>query len=147
MIFKLSFVICSHMTLVYIRVRVFLVPELRSCAVGLTWQFRPTNGCNIITEETLNGGKNDTLCPNQAAENRTDVTPDTRSRLSASFRMSVSAPKGLASSGQKPIAEIIHPLSAAEEPLSITVNIGGDKVESSDFGVLITTRECKEDWT
>ncbi|XP_068609038.1 sorting nexin-30 [Brachionichthys hirsutus] len=32
--------------------------------------------------------------------------------------MSAGAPKGLASSGQKPIAEILHPLSAAEEPLS-----------------------------
>ncbi|XP_074474949.1 sorting nexin-30 [Sebastes fasciatus] len=32
--------------------------------------------------------------------------------------MSVGAPKGLASSGMKPIAEILHPLSAAEEPLS-----------------------------
>lgn len=42
--------------------------------------------------------------------------------------MSVGAPKGLASSGQKPITEILHPLSAAEEPLSVTVNVGGDKV-------------------
>lgn len=44
--------------------------------------------------------------------------------------MSAAAPRGLASSGQKPIAEIVHPLSAAEEPLSITVNAGGDKVDS-----------------
>ncbi|XP_033502503.1 sorting nexin-30 isoform X1 [Epinephelus lanceolatus] len=44
--------------------------------------------------------------------------------------MSVGAPRGLASSGQKPIAEILHPLSAAEEPHSVTVNIGGDKQEA-----------------
>lgn len=43
--------------------------------------------------------------------------------------MSVGAPRGLASSGQKPIAEIIHPLSAAEEPLSLSVSVGGDKVK------------------
>ncbi|KAK5878697.1 hypothetical protein CesoFtcFv8_024083 [Champsocephalus esox] len=41
--------------------------------------------------------------------------------------MSVGAPRALASSGQKPITEILHPLSAAEEPLSVT--IGGDKQE------------------
>ncbi|KAK5900659.1 hypothetical protein CgunFtcFv8_025601 [Champsocephalus gunnari] len=41
--------------------------------------------------------------------------------------MSVGAPRALASSGQKPITEILHPLSAAEEPLSVTV--GGDKQE------------------
>ncbi|XP_076019782.1 sorting nexin-30 [Genypterus blacodes] len=45
--------------------------------------------------------------------------------------MSVGAPKGLASSGQKPIAEILHPLSAAEETLSpvldVTVSGGKDK--------------------
>ncbi|XP_063745574.1 sorting nexin-30 isoform X3 [Eleginops maclovinus] len=41
--------------------------------------------------------------------------------------MSVGAPRALASSGQKPITEILHPLSAAEEPLSATV--GGDKQE------------------
>ena len=45
--------------------------------------------------------------------------------------MSVGAPRGLASSGQKPIAEILHPLSAAEEPLSVTVNVGEDKVGSA----------------
>ncbi len=45
--------------------------------------------------------------------------------------MSAGAPRGLASSGQKPIAEILHPLSAAEEPLSVTVNVGGDKVRSA----------------
>lgn len=45
--------------------------------------------------------------------------------------MSVSVPKGLASSGQKPITEITHPLSAAEEPLSISL-ITGDKVQSSE---------------
>ncbi|KAF7655505.1 hypothetical protein LDENG_00055000 [Lucifuga dentata] len=45
--------------------------------------------------------------------------------------MSVGAPRGLASSGQKPIAEILHPLSAAEETLSpaldVTVSGGKDK--------------------
>lgn len=50
--------------------------------------------------------------------------------------MSVGAPRGLASSGQKPITEILHPLSAAEEPpLSpgpdVTVTVGGDKVGSA----------------
>lgn len=44
--------------------------------------------------------------------------------------MSVGVPKGLASSGQKPITEIPHPLSAAEEPLSIALNAGGEKVPS-----------------
>lgn len=48
--------------------------------------------------------------------------------------MSISAPRGLASSGQKPITEILHPLSAAEEPLSpgpdVTVSGGRDKVGS-----------------
>ncbi|TNM91861.1 sorting nexin-30 [Takifugu rubripes] len=41
--------------------------------------------------------------------------------------MSVGVPKGLASSGQKPITEITHPLSAAEEPLSISLSAGGEK--------------------
>ncbi|KAM9424608.1 sorting nexin-30 [Pholidichthys leucotaenia] len=45
--------------------------------------------------------------------------------------MSVGAPRGLASSGQKPITEILHPLSAAEEPFSlgpdVTVSAGGEK--------------------
>ncbi|CAG04895.1 unnamed protein product, partial [Tetraodon nigroviridis] len=41
--------------------------------------------------------------------------------------MSVSAPRGLASSGQRAITEITHPLSAAEEPLSLPVSAGGDK--------------------
>lgn len=67
--------------------------------------------------------------PFKTAQNRTDVTPDTRPRLPVSCKMSAGAPRGLASSGQKPIAEIVHPLSAAEEPLSITVSAGGDKVD------------------
>ncbi|KAI3361971.1 hypothetical protein L3Q82_012322 [Scortum barcoo] len=41
--------------------------------------------------------------------------------------MSAGAPRGLASSGQKPITEILHPLSAAEEPLTVPVSGGGDK--------------------
>lgn len=45
--------------------------------------------------------------------------------------MSAGAPRGLASSGQKPITEILHPLSAAEEALSpgpdVTGTVGGDK--------------------
>ncbi|KAM9735310.1 sorting nexin-30 isoform 1-T1 [Menidia menidia] len=45
--------------------------------------------------------------------------------------MSVGTPKGLASSGQKPITEILHPLSATEEPLSpgpdVTINYTGDR--------------------
>lgn len=45
--------------------------------------------------------------------------------------MSISAPRGLASSGQKPITDIPHPLSAADEPLSIPVNAGGEKVHKA----------------
>ncbi|XP_027881133.1 sorting nexin-30 isoform X2 [Xiphophorus couchianus] len=45
--------------------------------------------------------------------------------------MSVGAPRGLASSGQKLITEILHPLSAAEEPLSpgqdVTISAEKDK--------------------
>lgn len=78
--------------------------------------------------------KKASLClrsPLPAAENRTAFTPVTRPRLPASCRMSVGAPRGLASSGQKPIAEILHPLSAAEEPLLVPVNVGGEKVGSA----------------
>ncbi|XP_049908537.1 sorting nexin-30 isoform X1 [Epinephelus moara] len=53
--------------------------------------------------------------------------------------MSVGAPRGLASSGQKPIAEILHPLSAAEEPHSVTVNIGGDKEVGLTNGTPVET--------
>ncbi|XP_033502504.1 sorting nexin-30 isoform X2 [Epinephelus lanceolatus] len=53
--------------------------------------------------------------------------------------MSVGAPRGLASSGQKPIAEILHPLSAAEEPHSVTVNIGGDKEAGLTNGTPVET--------
>ncbi|XP_028319012.1 sorting nexin-30 [Gouania willdenowi] len=43
--------------------------------------------------------------------------------------MSVGAPRGLASSGQKPITEMLHPLSAAEEPLPPVPDVSdrGDK--------------------
>ncbi|XP_074546199.1 sorting nexin-30 [Halichoeres trimaculatus] len=51
--------------------------------------------------------------------------------------MSVGAPRGLASSGQKPIAEILHPLSAAEEPLSVTV--GGEKEAGLTNGTPVET--------
>ncbi|XP_075885078.1 sorting nexin-30 [Nelusetta ayraudi] len=53
--------------------------------------------------------------------------------------MSAGAPRGLASSGQKPIAEIIHPLSAAEEPLSLVVNAGGDKEAALTNGTPVET--------
>lgn len=57
--------------------------------------------------------------------------------------MSVGAPKGLASSGQKPITEILHPLSAAEEPLSpgpqVTVNAAGDKEAGLTNGTPVET--------
>ncbi|XP_029300542.1 sorting nexin-30 isoform X1 [Cottoperca gobio] len=55
--------------------------------------------------------------------------------------MSVGAPRGLASSGQKPIAEILHPLSAAEEPLSVsvTVNVEGDKEAGLTNGTPVET--------
>ncbi|MED6252084.1 Sorting nexin-30 [Ataeniobius toweri] len=47
--------------------------------------------------------------------------------------MSVGAPRGLASSGQKLITEILHPLSATEEPLSpgpdVTINAEKEKQE------------------
>lgn len=107
--------------------------NVRSCAVSVSWQFRPTSGCNISsTEETL---WLRLRSPLSAAENRRVVTLDTRPRLPASRRMSVGAPRGLASSGQKPITEILHPLSAAEEPISpgpdVTVNVGGEKVGSA----------------
>ncbi|XP_034085175.1 sorting nexin-30 isoform X2 [Gymnodraco acuticeps] len=51
--------------------------------------------------------------------------------------MSVGAPRALASSGQKPITEILHPLSAAEEPLSVTV--GGDKEMGLTNGTPVET--------
>ncbi|KAL3041475.1 hypothetical protein OYC64_019628 [Pagothenia borchgrevinki] len=51
--------------------------------------------------------------------------------------MSVGAPRALASSGQKPITEILHPLSAAEEPLSVTV--GGDKEVGLTNGTPVET--------
>ncbi|KAK5900658.1 hypothetical protein CgunFtcFv8_025601 [Champsocephalus gunnari] len=51
--------------------------------------------------------------------------------------MSVGAPRALASSGQKPITEILHPLSAAEEPLSVTV--GGDKEVALTNGTPVET--------
>lgn len=114
--------------------------NVRSCAVGVSLQLWPTSGCNISTEETrdLSGVRSLPLSPRtvSAAEKRTAVTPDTRTRLPASRRMSVGAARGLASSGQKPITEILHPLSAAEEPLSpgpdvTTVSVGGDKVGSA----------------
>ncbi|XP_068588510.1 sorting nexin-30 [Cebidichthys violaceus] len=53
--------------------------------------------------------------------------------------MSVGAPRGLASSGQKPIAEILHPLSAAEEQLSGTVSVGGDKEAGLTNGTPVET--------
>lgn len=63
--------------------------------------------------------------------------------LPPSSRMSVGAPRGLASSGQKPIAEIIHPLSAAEEPLSLSVSVGGDKVTKKSACKTSERRELK----
>lgn len=65
------------------------------------------------------------------------LPPDTRTRPPASRRMSVGAPRALASSGQKPITEILHPLSAAEEPLSVTV--GGDKEVGLTNGTPVET--------
>ncbi|CAI5666553.1 unnamed protein product [Oreochromis niloticus] len=57
--------------------------------------------------------------------------------------MSISAPRGLASSGQKPITEILHPLSAAEEPLSpgpdVTVSGGRDKEVGLTNGTPVET--------
>ncbi|XP_069560656.1 sorting nexin-30 [Brachyistius frenatus] len=57
--------------------------------------------------------------------------------------MSVGAPKGLASSGRKPITEILHPLSAAEEPLSpgpdVTVTVEGDKEPGLTNGTPVET--------
>nr|XP_019968620.1 PREDICTED: sorting nexin-30-like [Paralichthys olivaceus] len=57
--------------------------------------------------------------------------------------MSAGAPRGLASSGQKPIAEIPHPLSAAEEPLSpgpdVTGDVGGDKEAALTNGTPVET--------
>nr|XP_057920540.1 sorting nexin-30 [Doryrhamphus excisus] len=57
--------------------------------------------------------------------------------------MSVGAPRGLASSGQKHIAEILHPLSAAEEPLSpgpdVSVTAGGDKEAGLSNGTPVDT--------
>lgn len=88
------------------------------------------NRWNVGTEETLNG-ESASRRPHLPAEKQTVVGHVTQPRLPASCMMSVSAPKGLASSGQKPITEITHPLSAAEEPLSISVNAGGEKVRSA----------------
>lgn len=88
------------------------------------------NRWNIGTKETLNG-ESASLWAHLPAEQQTVVGHVTQPRLPAFCRMSVSAPKGLASSGQKPITEITHPLSAAEEPLSISVTAGGEKVQSA----------------
>ncbi|XP_078812292.1 sorting nexin-30 isoform X2 [Oryzias latipes] len=55
--------------------------------------------------------------------------------------MSVGTPRGLASSGQKPITEIPHPLSAAEESLSpgpdVSISPGGDKDPELTNGTLV----------
>jgi len=59
------------------------------------------------------------------------LSPNTWPHLPAFRRMSAGAPRCLASSGQKPIAEILHPLSAAEEQLSVSVAVGGDTVGSA----------------
>ncbi|TNN86325.1 Sorting nexin-30 [Liparis tanakae] len=53
--------------------------------------------------------------------------------------MSVGAPRCLASSGQKPIAEILHPLSAAEEQLSVTATAGGDTEAGLTNGAPVET--------
>uniref|UniRef100_A0AAV2IX85 Sorting nexin-30 n=1 Tax=Knipowitschia caucasica TaxID=637954 RepID=A0AAV2IX85_KNICA len=57
--------------------------------------------------------------------------------------MSVGAPRGLASSGQKPITDIIHPLCAADEPLSpgpqVTVSTGRDKDNGMTNGTPVET--------
>lgn len=85
------------------------------------------NRWTIGTKETLNG-ESASLWPHLPAQKQTVVGHVTQPRLPVYCMMSVSAPKGLASSGQKPITEITHPLSTAEEPLSISVNAGGEKV-------------------
>lgn len=85
------------------------------------------NRWTIGTKETLNG-ESASLWPHLPAQKQTVVGHVTQPRLPVFCMMSVSAPKGLASSGQKPITEITHPLSTAEEPLSISVNAGGEKV-------------------
>ncbi|KAK5603736.1 hypothetical protein CRENBAI_001756 [Crenichthys baileyi] len=50
--------------------------------------------------------------------------------------MSVGGPRGLASSGQKLITEILHPLSATEEPLSpgpdVTINAEKEKTKKPE---------------
>ncbi|XP_051906247.1 sorting nexin-30 [Hippocampus zosterae] len=57
--------------------------------------------------------------------------------------MNVGAQRGLASSGQKHIAEILHPLSAADESLSpgpdVTVTAGGDKEAGLSNGTPMDT--------
>lgn len=97
------------------------------CESQLTVETR-ANRWNIGTKETLNG-ESASLWVHLLAEQQTVVGHVPQPLLPAFCRMSVSAPKGLASSGQKPITEITHPLSAAEEPLSISVNAGGEKVQ------------------
>ncbi|XP_061732957.1 sorting nexin-30 [Nerophis ophidion] len=65
--------------------------------------------------------------------------------------MSVGAPRGLASSGQKHLGDIVHPLSAAEEPLSpgphvsltagpdVGVTLGGHKEAGLSNGTPVDT--------
>ncbi|XP_061657134.1 sorting nexin-30 [Syngnathoides biaculeatus] len=49
--------------------------------------------------------------------------------------MSVGAQRGLASSGQKHIADILHPLSAADEPLSPGQDVSVSTVEDKETGL------------
>lgn len=82
-------------------------------------------------EDNQNGGENTAQRPpSEPRRSGPPSHPNSRPNhdLPPACRMSSGAPRGLASSGQKPIAEIIHPLCAAEEPLSLGVNAVGDKV-------------------
>lgn len=48
--------------------------NIRSCAVGVSWQLRPTSGCNISTEETVNREKS-SLCLYQPHQPRRTGQP------------------------------------------------------------------------